>query len=83
MARPLIATDVPGCRQVVDPGVNGFLCQARDPQSLAEAMNRFADLPPGARSAMGAASRRMVQDAFSEQLVVRAYLDVLDGLPAG
>ena len=83
MARPLIATDVPGCRQVVEPGVNGFLCHVRDARSLAEAMKSFADLPPGERSAMGAASRRMVQDAFSEQLVVRAYLDVLDGLPAG
>jgi glycosyltransferase involved in cell wall biosynthesis len=83
MGRPLIATDVPGCRQVVEPGVNGFLCTVRDAQSLAEAMKKVADSPPEERAAMGAASRRMVQDAFSEQRVVRAYLDALDGLRAG
>ena len=82
MGRPLIATDVPGCRQVVEAGINGFLCAVRDARSLAEAMKKLADLPPEERSAMGAASRRMVQDGFSEQRVVRAYLEVLDGLRA-
>lgn len=38
MARPLIATDVPGCREVVDNGVNGLLCKVRDAFDLAEKM---------------------------------------------
>ena len=80
MARPLIATDVPGCRDVVEEGVNGYLCRARDARSLAQAMRRFADLPPAERLAMGDAGRRKVQERFSEQFVVRAYLDVLAGL---
>jgi glycosyltransferase involved in cell wall biosynthesis len=80
MGRPLIATDVPGCREVVDHGVNGYLCTARDPASLAARMREFADLPPDDRAAMGAASRRKVQDRFSEAVVIRAYLDVLSGL---
>ena len=42
MARPLIAADVPGCRDVVDDGVNGFLCKVRDPVSLADAMKHVA-----------------------------------------
>ena len=82
MGRPLIATDVPGCRQVVEAGINGFLCAVRDAGSLAEAMRKLADLSLEERSAMGAASRRMVQDGFSEQRVVSAYLEVLDGLRA-
>ena len=74
MARPLVATDVPGCREVVEDGVNGFLCRPRDPQSLAEAMRRIVDLTAGERSAMGMNSRRKVEQRFSETIVIDAYL---------
>jgi glycosyltransferase involved in cell wall biosynthesis len=80
MARPLIASDVPGCRDVVQDGVNGYLCAVRDARSLAEAMGRLLNLPPAQQLAMGEAGRRRVQERFSEALVVRAYLDVLGGL---
>jgi glycosyltransferase involved in cell wall biosynthesis len=80
MARPLIACDVPGCRDVVEDGVNGYLCAVRDVGSLAAAMRSFAELPSFRRLAMGEAARRKVQERFSEELVVRAYLDVLAGL---
>jgi glycosyltransferase involved in cell wall biosynthesis len=80
MGRPLVATDVPGCRDVVEDGVNGFLCAACDATSLAEAMERLANLSDEQRSSMGAASRRKVQEQFSEALVIRAYLEALAGL---
>ena len=80
MARPLIAADVPGCRDVVEDGVNGYLCAVRDAGSLAAAMQRFLRLPPRQRLAMGEAGRRRVQERFSEALVIRAYLDVLASL---
>jgi glycosyltransferase involved in cell wall biosynthesis len=80
MGRPLVATDVPGCRDVVEQGVNGYLCAVRDSASLAAAMQRLGDLPPAERLAMGTAGRLKVQDRFSEDFVVRAYLDVLAGL---
>lgn len=80
MGRSLIATDVPGCREVVEEGVNGFLCAARDAGSLAEAMRRFADLRVEQQRAMGAAAWAKVQDRFNEEFVVRAYLDALAGL---
>ena len=79
MARPLIATDVPGCRDVVEHGVNGYLSAVRDPQSLAGAMRRMAELPQAERLAMGEAARRKVQDEFGEERVIRAYLEVLEG----
>jgi glycosyltransferase involved in cell wall biosynthesis len=82
MARPLIASNVPGCREVVEDGVNGFLCAPGDPGSLAAAMNKIAALPNKQRDAMGQASRRKVQERFSEAVVVRAYLDVLGKLDA-
>ena len=82
MARPLIAADVPGCRDVVDDGVNGYLCTVRDPASLASAMQRLAELSLAERRAMGEAARRKVQEKFNEEFVVQAYLDVLAGLDA-
>jgi glycosyltransferase involved in cell wall biosynthesis len=80
MARPLIATDAPGCRDVVEDGVNGYLCAVRDSGSLADAMLRFADLPLKRRLAMGESARRKVQERFNEERVVDTYLEVLDGL---
>jgi glycosyltransferase involved in cell wall biosynthesis len=82
MGRPLIATNVPGCREVVEEGVNGFLCSARDARSLAEAMRRLAELRVEQRQAMGAAARTKVQERFNEEFVIRAYLDALAGLDA-
>jgi glycosyltransferase involved in cell wall biosynthesis len=60
--------------------VNGFLCAARDPASLAPAMQRFATLSDERRATMGAESRRKVQEGFSENIVIRAYLDALGSL---
>lgn len=82
MARPLIAADAPGSRDIVEDGVNGYLCRVRDAGSLAEAMKRLADLPFSQWLAMGEAARRKVQERFSEELVVRAYLDAIAGLEA-
>jgi glycosyltransferase involved in cell wall biosynthesis len=80
MARPLIATNVPGCRELVDDGANGLLCASRDASALAEAMRKFAQLSPAERDSMGQAARRTVEQRFSEELVVRAYLDELADL---
>ncbi|HEX6660796.1 MAG TPA: glycosyltransferase family 4 protein, partial [Sphingomicrobium sp.] len=80
MGRPLIATDVPGCREVVEDGVNGILCAVRDSASLAQAMKRFAEMPGEERAAMGSASRRKIETKFSEDVVIGAYLDALGKL---
>ncbi|WP_108483560.1 glycosyltransferase family 4 protein [Oceaniglobus ichthyenteri] len=77
MARPLIATDVPGCRAVVDTGVSGFLCEVRNADSLAMAMGRFLALSPDARTAMGQAGRAKMEREFDQGLVVAAYREAL------
>lgn len=81
MGRPLIATNVPGCRDVVNDGVNGYLCEVRNANSLADSMQRLADLPLAERRAMGTAGRRMVERRFSDALAARCYLDALEHLP--
>ncbi len=80
MARPVIATDVPGCRVVVDDGATGFLCKVRDAGSLANAMARFIGLPAAARCAMGDAGRSKMAREFDQALVVDAYREAISTL---
>lgn len=82
MARPLIATDVPGCRDIVSDGVNGFLCRSHDWRSLAGAMRKLLALPAAERRQMGAAGRKLAEDRFSVQRVVDAYVDALAEITA-
>lgn len=72
MGRPLIASDVPGCREAIRPGRNGFVCAPRQAAALAGAMAAFAALPPTARAAMGRESRLFAEERFDERLVVAA-----------
>lgn len=73
MARPLIASDVPGCRSVVEDGVTGFLCEVRSGESLAQACLAFLDLPHDAQIAMGRAGRAKMEREFDQAYVVDAY----------
>jgi glycosyltransferase involved in cell wall biosynthesis len=62
---------------LVEDGVSGFLCEARNFTSLAEAMRKLARLSPQERRRMGQAARATVEQRYSEEFVVRAYLDAL------
>ena len=80
MGRPLIATDAPGCRTLIEPGVTGFLCDVRSGSSLASAMEDFLRLAPDERADMGGRARQMVEERFSDERVNEAYLQVLQGM---
>lgn len=77
MARPLVASDVPGCREVVDDTVTGFLAPVRDAAALATAMRRIDRLDDAAWRRMGMAGRRKVTEEFSPGAVVDAYVAAL------
>jgi glycosyltransferase involved in cell wall biosynthesis len=77
MGKPLIATDVPGCREVVEHGRNGLLCREKDADDLAHKMIEMIDMSASERQAMGAAGRVKMEREFDERLVVRAYLKSL------
>lgn len=80
MARPTITTDVPGCRDVVDDGVNGLLCRVRDAADLADKMERIADAGRDRRAEMGNAGRAKVMRDFDERLVIDRYLSAIDAV---
>lgn len=82
MGKPLVGTDVPGSRELVEEGVTGALCAPRDAASLAAAMERIAIAPAPEIARLGGNARALVEREYGEEVVVRAYLEVLDGLKA-
>ncbi len=82
MGRPLIASDVPGCRDVIDDGVTGRLVPARDAAALAAAMREIAQTPARALAQMGDAGRARVAREFDERVVIAEYFRILGSLPA-
>lgn len=77
--RAIITTDVPGCRDTVEVGRNGFLVRARDVQDLANAMMRFCH-DPSLATRMGEASYRMATDRFDVRKINRQLLDIIGHL---
>lgn len=73
MARPVITTDVPGCRETVIEGENGFLVPAHDADALADAMEWFI-LHPDQIDKMGKASRRIADERFDVHKINRVIL---------
>ena len=80
IGRPIITTDAVGCREVVDDGVNGFLCRVRDADDLAKKMERMLALSREARIEMGRHGREKMEREFDERLVIDRYLEVISTL---
>lgn len=73
-ARPIVSTDVPGCREVVEHGVNGLLVPARNPVALADALQRLIE-DQQLRVRFGAASRRKAAE-FDIRCVIQQTLSL-------
>ena len=73
MGRPIVATDVPGCREVVENGVTGLLCEVKSADSLAQQLERLLLSSHMARAEMGVAGRAKVAREFDENAVVERY----------
>ncbi len=78
MGKPVITTDVPGCKDLVIHGRNGLLVPPRDARALQEAMHYLRYSPPAELTAMGRANRRRVLQFFAEDICMDAFLSVVD-----
>ena len=81
--RPIITTDRPGCGEIVDDGVNGFVVREKDSADLVEKIETFLSLPWEKRRDMGLAGRAKVEKEFDRQIVVQKYLDELAAVQSG
>ena len=75
--RPVITSDIPGCREAVEDGKTGLLCKARDSASLYEQMARMAETSPADRQAMGQAAHEKMLREFDKRLVVEKTMSAL------
>lgn len=77
MGRPVITTNIPGCREAAEHKKTGFLCRARNEQSLYRAMKAFLNLPAGRREAYGKAGRLKMEAEFDKKAVVAETIKAL------
>ena len=82
LGKPIITTNVPGCKETVINGQNGLLCEARNATDLAAKMEQIYLLPDKELEKMGVASRQLAVTKFDEQFVINKYLAVVAGVEA-
>ncbi len=75
--KPIVATDVPGCHQVVENNYNGLLCQLKDANDLAAKMKAMSRMDDETLRRFGINGRLKMEKEFDESLVIGRYLDVI------
>lgn len=75
--RPVITTNVPGCRETVDDGETGYLVDVKSAKSLINGVERFLALPYSQKKIMGQMARKKVENEFDRQIVINEYLNAI------
>ncbi|WP_455595364.1 glycosyltransferase family 4 protein [Cloacibacillus porcorum] len=75
--RPLIASDIPGCREIIDNNDTGFLIKPRNVDSLVEALIVFMKLSHEKKRLMGLKGRKKVEETFNRDIVVNKYKEII------
>lgn len=78
--RPAIASNISGCKEIVDDGITGFLCEPKSSQSLIDKVEAFIALPYNMRKQMGTNARHKVEKEFDREKVVATYIAQIDRL---
>lgn len=77
IGRPVITSNIHGCKEVVDDGASGLLCRVKDAEDLYQKMLQMANLPRSDREKMGLAARRKVEREFKKTMVVQDTIDAI------
>lgn len=77
IGRPIITSDVPGCNEIVQDGINGFLCKAKDSNDLFKKLKKMTLLPYESKVKMSLVGRKKIEDEFDQSIVNKIYKDVL------
>lgn len=76
--RALIASNIPGCRETISEGKNGYIFEAKNTSSLVEQIEKFIHLTYAERKQMGTISREKIEKEFDRNIVVKAYMNKVD-----
>ncbi|MEP1097043.1 MAG: glycosyltransferase family 4 protein [Cyclobacteriaceae bacterium] len=77
LGKALLASNVPGCKEVVVDGINGFLFEVQNPKSLADKVKLYQSLSSHEKAQLGVNSRKLVEDKFDENYIIRAYKETI------
>ena len=77
MGRPIIATNVPGCKEIVKHGENGYICQSYSSKDLAKYIEKFILLNPDIREKFSKKSFELARENFDENIIIQKYLKVI------
>lgn len=75
--RPAIASNIPGCREIISDGQTGFLTDVKSVSDLTEKLEHFIQLPLERKREMGILARRRVERLFDREIIINAYIDEL------
>ena len=78
MEKPIITTRIPGCEEVVEDGVNGYLCEPKNIEDLAAQMEKLILLTVDKRKKMGIAGRKKMLASFDEKIIINIYKEKCD-----
>ena len=86
MGRPIVSTDAPGCKQLLQDGNTGIMCKASDANSLLEGMREMLEMSEITKEAMIKRAYRLVVEGYSVDRVIDTYLEeialtIKHGLP--
>lgn len=80
MGKPLLASNIPGCREIIDDGENGFLFESKSTKSLKEVIIKFINLNDEKKRIMGQNSRIKVEKEFDRDIVINQYLKIIQSI---
>lgn len=78
--RPVIATNVPGCRETYDDGISGIAFEPKNVDDLVRAVKEFLSLPNEQKAQMGRAGRQKMEKEFNRNIIISKYLNIIENL---
>ena len=79
MGRPVITSDIPGCREAVEDGKSGYLCEVKNADMLYEKMKQMADKGVEERDMMGRCARKRMEEMFDKKKIVEQTAEIIGG----
>lgn len=80
MGKPLIASNIPGCKEIIDEGYNGYLFEVKSVESLEEKIVQFLKLDEKIKENMGKNSREKVVKEFDRNIVISEYMKAINNI---